>query len=58
MEYLTSKQVCERLNVNISTLYRWIEADQITAYKTPGGALRFRSADVDGLYTKREPTPA
>lgn len=56
--YLTSKQVCNRLAISADTLRRWVNAGQLTVYRTPGGGWRFRPEDIDGLYTKQEPTPA
>lgn len=56
-DYLTSAQVCERLNIDRSTLSRWVAAHRITAAtKLPGlrGAFLFRPAEVERVKAEVE----
>ena len=43
---LTVQEVCQHLQIDRDTLWRWRRAGRITALRTPGGQLRFREADV------------
>ena len=46
---LDVKEVCRRLNVSRSTLYKMIAAGQFPPpLRLPGGAPRWREDDVDG----------
>jgi len=47
-ELLTVKQVCDILNVNISTIYRWEDEGNLPFPKLKIGprAVRFRKSDV------------
>ena len=51
-DVVASKNVCLELDINRSTLTRWVEAGRITpAFQLPGdrGAFVFHRADVDAL---------
>lgn len=48
--YLTSAEACERLEIDRSTLSRWVALNRITpAFKLPGlrGAFMFEPAEVE-----------
>lgn len=54
---LRSAEACARLNIDRSTLTRWVAAGKITpAYKLDGlrGAYLFSPVDVDRLVAARE----
>lgn len=58
-DLVASQVVCARLNIDRSTLSRWVTAGRITpAIRLPGknGAFLFNPADVDRL--EREMTAA
>ena len=51
-DFIGSREACDRLGIDRSTLSRWVAAQKITpALKLPGerGAFLFRPADVAGL---------
>ena len=54
---LTVQEVCQHLQVDRDTLWRWRRAGRIAALKTPGGQLRFRESDVQKVL-EREAIPA
>jgi len=45
--FITAAEVARRLDVNKSTVTRWIAAGKLTAFRTPGGHWRVRAVDVD-----------
>lgn len=44
---LTARQVADRLGVTAETILRWTRRGDLPGFKLPGGAIRFRSADID-----------
>jgi len=53
-EYLTIKEVADRLRVSVSTVRKWIKQQGLPAVK-PGGDWRIRSRDLDHwLASRRE----
>lgn len=53
---LPSVEVCERLNIDRSTLSRWVQIGRITpAMRLPGktGSMLFSPEDVDALLAPR-----
>ena len=50
MVWLTMKDAALRTGYTVRTLKRYIEVRRLTAYKGPGGHLRLKSTDVDGLF--------
>ena len=49
---LSSREVCDQLRIDRSTLTRWVAAGRVTpVHRAPGknGAMTFASADVDRL---------
>ena len=47
-DYLTRKQVIEKLNVDPSTLWRWAERGYLVPVKV-GGENRYKSTDIDRI---------
>jgi excisionase family DNA binding protein len=50
---LTVKQVAERLNIQIGTVYKWAEANKLPCVKV-GYMLRFRPEHIERFLTERE----
>jgi len=50
MVWLTMKDAALRTGYTVRTLERYIDCKRLTAYKGPGGHLRLKSTDVDGLF--------
>ena len=48
-ELLTTKQVAERLQVHLITVYRWIAQGLLPAQRLPGGWLRIEAKELDKL---------
>jgi excisionase family DNA binding protein len=40
MKFLSTRQAAEELNVNASTIRRWIQSGKLRAIRSPGGAYR------------------
>ena len=56
---LTSHQVGDLLQVNASSVNKWVEEGRIVAFRTPGGHRRIRVADlVTFLHNHQMPIPA
>ena len=53
--WLTLQEAAARARYSPRTLERYISAGKLTAYRGPGGRLRLRSVDVDGLFTPVTP---
>ena len=49
MELLTLQDVALELKVSIHTVRDWRKRGWLKVYKLPGGSLRVRRADIDGL---------
>lgn len=49
--WLTMTEAAERTRYTVRTLERYIEVGRLPAYRGPGGHLRLKSTDVDGLFT-------
>lgn len=45
---LTAKEVATRVNVNIATVYRWVEEGDLPAIKI-GGTIRFNPKAIDQI---------
>ncbi len=55
---LTSYEVGELLQVDPSTVNKWVKEGRITAFKTPGGHHRIRAADLLGFLEQHKmPVP-
>lgn len=51
MTWLTMQEAADRTRYSVRTLERYIDAGRLRAFRSPGGSLRLRSDDVDGLFT-------
>ena len=54
--YFTVEEVAERLKVSHMTVYRWIKAGQLAAYKI-GGEFRITERDIEGFLEGRRFRP-
>lgn len=50
-EYMTVEQVCEKLQVDASTLWRWNRSGYLTKVRV-GGSPRYHKSDVQKLLNK------
>ncbi len=50
--YFTVEEVADRLKVSHMTVYRWIKAGQLGAYKI-GGEFRITERDIDRFLKER-----
>ena len=46
---LSTRQAAERISVHHKTLLLWANEGKVPHYRTPGGHLRFRPADIEKL---------
>jgi excisionase family DNA binding protein len=44
---LTAREVAEWLGVSTETTLRWVRRRKLPAVRMPGGAIRFRGADIE-----------
>ena len=59
MTLLTACQVAALLSVSTETVLRWTRCGRLPGFRLPGGALRYREADLEGwLRDRATPTPA
>lgn len=56
IEWLSTAEASERLGINTRTLYRFIDAGEIPAYKF-GRVIRVQARDVDGFIEKARVAP-
>jgi excisionase family DNA binding protein len=54
---LTTSQVAALFNVHPATVNTWAESGKLPSFRTPGGRLRFRRADVE-RFTETDAPPA
>jgi excisionase family DNA binding protein len=52
--HLTPAEAARRLGVSTWTLNRWERDGTLSAYRTPGGQRRFRTADIEALAAARD----
>lgn len=50
---LTARQVADLLGVHVETVLAWVRRGDLPAFRMPGGALRFREADLDAWLQER-----
>lgn len=50
---LTARQVAEVLGVSVETVLRWTRRGDMPAIRLPGGAIRYREAELDEWLTHR-----
>lgn len=43
---LTAREVADQLGVSTETVLRWTRRGDLPAFRLPGGALRYRKADL------------
>jgi excisionase family DNA binding protein len=55
---LTARQVAELIGVSTETVLRWTRRGELPAIRLPGGALRYREADLDDWLSRRATAPA
>lgn len=53
-KYLSSKQVCERYDIDNSTLWRWGQKGYLSPCKL-GGKNRYRVSDLEKLLSRESP---
>ncbi len=51
-EILTPKQVADRLQVHVITVYRWISQGLLPAQRLPGGGLRIEASELGKLISE------
>jgi excisionase family DNA binding protein len=44
---LNAREVAERFGVTVETILRWHRRGKLPGFRLPGGAVRFREADLD-----------
>jgi excisionase family DNA binding protein len=44
---LTARQLADLLGVSVETVLRWTRRGDLPAIRLPGGALRYRGAELD-----------
>jgi excisionase family DNA binding protein len=50
---LTAREMAAWLGVSPETVLRWTRARKLPAIRLPGGAIRYRSTDLDGWLEER-----
>ncbi len=50
-EYLTRKEVCELLSIDLSSLHRWRKEGTLTAYGI-GNRVYFKRSEIDEVLTR------
>jgi excisionase family DNA binding protein len=50
---LTAREVATQLSVSTETVLRWTRRGRLPGFRLPGGALRYREADLEGWLTER-----
>jgi excisionase family DNA binding protein len=56
IQWLGTREACERLGVTLRTLYRFIDEGQLPAYKM-GRVIRIQAADIDDFITRMRIEP-
>jgi excisionase family DNA binding protein len=52
-ELLTARVVARRLGLTTETVLAWVRAGKLPAFRLPGGAIRFREADLEAWLEER-----
>jgi excisionase family DNA binding protein len=50
---LTARELASQLGVSTGALLRWTRRGDVPAFKLPGGAIRYRAADVEAWLQTR-----
>ena len=53
---LNAREIANYLGVSAETVLRWARRRQLPAFRLPGGAIRFREADLDSWLRERATT--
>lgn len=56
IQWMGTREACERLGVTLRTLYRFIDEGQLPAYKM-GRVIRLQSADIDAFIDRMRIAP-
>ena len=56
IQWMGTREACERLGVTLRTLYRFIDEGQLPAYKM-GRVIRVQSSDVDDFIGRMRISP-
>ena len=55
-QLLTARVLSDRLGVSAETVLRWTRRGDLPAIRLPGGAIRFREAEVEAWLAERATT--
>jgi excisionase family DNA binding protein len=55
--YKTAREVADLIGVSTETVLRWTRRGELTGYRLPGGALRFREHEVEAWLEERATAP-
>ncbi len=55
---LTARELADHLGVSAETVLRWTRKGELPAIRLPGGAIRFREADLEAWFSARATVPA
>ena len=50
---LTAREVGERLGVSTETILRWTRRGELPGFRLPGGAVRYREAELEDWLERR-----
>ena len=53
---LTTREMADMLGVSTETVLRWTRRHELPAIRLPGGAIRFREAEVEAWLEQRATT--
>lgn len=56
IQWMGTREACERLGITLRTLYRFIDEGQLTAYKM-GRVIRLQERDIDAFIDRMRITP-
>lgn len=56
IQWMGTREACERLGVTLRTLYRFIDEGQLPAYKM-GRVIRLQAQDIDGFIERMRIAP-
>ncbi len=56
IQWMGTKEACERLGVTLRTLYRFIDEGQLPAYKM-GRVIRLQETDLEGFIDRMRISP-
>lgn len=54
---LTAREVADMLGVSAETVLRWTRRGELPAIRLPGGAIRYREADLEEWLAARVAPP-